>query len=131
MNITIPEEHDDTDADIAAAALTAADTKANGPRKPEWVCQHGLSHSLRSRAATDCQMSGCFNLASNIRSAAKMPRPTPVPRDAPHTVVGKPKLLATSRIAAVSPVQRRPLPSEIPADTRIRRLHLRKNAWWA
>ena len=69
MNITIPEEHDDTDADIAAAALTAADTKANGPRKPEWVCQHGLSHSLRSRAATDCQMSGCFNLASNIRSA--------------------------------------------------------------
>ena len=34
-NITIPEEHDDTDADIAAAALTSADTKTNGPRKPE------------------------------------------------------------------------------------------------
>ena len=30
------------------------------------------------------------------------------------------------------PLARRcPLPSEVPADTRIRRLHLRKNAWWA
>ena len=43
----------------------------------------------------------------------------------------KPTPLATSSIAAISPVQRRPLPSDIPTDTRIRRLHLRKNAWWA
>ena len=26
---------------------------------------------------------------------------------------------------------RRPLPAEVPPDTRIRRLHLRKGAWWA
>ena len=48
VSITVPEEHDDTDADIAAAALTAADAKASSPCKPEWVCKHGRSHPLRA-----------------------------------------------------------------------------------
>ena len=134
VNITIPEEHDDTDADIAAAALTAADAKASGPRKPEWVCKHGRSHSLLTAKyglGRDSDCSICSHLSSHVRLMAKTPRPTPVARDALHTTVGKPKPLATSRIAAISPIQRRPLPSETPTDTRIRRLHLRKNAWWA
>ena len=45
-NITIPEEHDDTDADLAAAALVASTSKSDTARKPEWVCEHDCSHSL-------------------------------------------------------------------------------------
>ena len=37
---------------------------------------------------------------------------------------------ATSHVASVAPV-RRPLPPDVAPDTRIRRLHLRKGAWWA
>ena len=136
VSITVPEEHDDTDADIAAAALTAADAKASSPCKPEWVCKHGRSHPLRAakdghRHSSDCPEFPCVQLAAHVRLMAKTPRPTLVARETVHTIVGKPKPLATSRVAAISPVQRRPLPSETPTDTRIRRLHLRKNAWWA
>ena len=80
---------------------------------------------------SDCRELPCARLAAHVRLMAKTPRPTPVARESMHTTVGKPKPLATSRVAAISPVQRCPLPSETPTDTRIRRLHLRKNAWWA
>ena len=60
VNITIPEEHDDTDADIAAAALVAAEAETQGPRKPEWICAHGRSHSLLSTTNSDCKEPGCL-----------------------------------------------------------------------
>ena len=45
-SITIPEEHDDTDADIAAATLVASTSEEDAARKREWVCEHDCSHSL-------------------------------------------------------------------------------------
>ena len=38
-----------------------------------------------------------------------------------HTIIG----------SGITENVRRPLPAEVPPDTRIRRLHLRKGAWWA
>jgi hypothetical protein len=45
-NITIPEEHDDTDAGIAAATLIASTTEGDAARKREWMCKHDCGHSL-------------------------------------------------------------------------------------
>ena len=134
VNITIPEEHDDTDADIAAAALTAADAKTSGPRKPEWVCEHGRSHPLRNAKGgqghdSDCSI--CSHLASHVRLMAKTPRPTPVARDALPTSLGKPRPWPRRALPPSPPSNAVLCPRKTPTDTRIRRLHLRKNAWWA
>ena len=95
------------------------------------MCIHDCSHSLAAPTTTDCQGIKCWLQVQKVRLADKSPHPPRVRRDALHTAINKPKPLATSSVAAISPVQRRPLPSEVSVDTRIRRLHLRKNAWWA
>ena len=130
-SITIPEEFDDTDADVAAAALVATNSESNATLSPEWVCEHDHAHSLHGRTAYTCPDGKCQRELSKIRRAAESPAPPRVQRDEGLTGASKPTPLATSSIAAISPVQRRPLPSDAPTDTRIRRLHLRKNAWWA
>ena len=83
------------------------------------------------RATYNCPAKKCQRELDKIRRAAESPAPPRIQRNEALTAVDKPKPLATSSIAAISPVQRRPLPSEVPAGTRIRRMHLRKNAWWA
>ena len=56
------------------------------------------------------------------------PRDTTEPPTATSSSSNYPSV--TSRVASVAPV-RRPLPPDVAPDTRIRRLHLRKGAWWA
>ena len=68
-----------------------------------------------------------------VSAGWRPPRPHP-PRDTTEqptvTASGSDYPSVTSRVASVAPV-RRPLPPDVAPDTRIRRLHLRKGAWWA
>ena len=131
-SITIPEDQIDTDADVAAAALSTPTPSPVHASSPSLLCEHGCVHSLTSVTPTDCPYCASYMVAA--RKICKMaPRPHP-PRDAteqsPNAASDLDHPSATSRVASVAPV-RRPLPPDVAPDTRIRRLQLRKGAWWA
>ena len=122
----VPEEFTDTDADVAAAALVATESDASTAKEAMWKCEHQISHTLTKHGVvpTGCCFPQCkkaLELQHNLINRGPS-------RSFAHAVSSSP--LSTSVVSSVTHV-RRPLPAEVPPDTRIRRLHLRKGAWWA
>ena len=124
--MVVPEEFADTDADVAAAALSAAEPDTSAAKEAVWKCEHRVSHTLAKHGGvpTGCIFPQCREALERQRMLVNR-GPS---RSFAITVSSSP--LSTSVVSSVTHV-RRPLPAEVPPDTRIRRLHLRKGAWWA
>ena len=124
--MVVPEEFTDTDADVAAAALAATEPDISAVKEAVWKCEHRVSHTLAKHGGvpTGCIFPQCREALERQRMLVNR-GPS---RSFAITASSSP--LSTSVVSSVTHV-RRPLPAEVPPDTRIRRLHLRKGAWWA
>ena len=125
----VPEDFVETDADFVAAALAAhQDPFDKNPveREAIWKCEHGIGHVLAPNglSADVCHHSHCRSALETARALIEATPPQPL------AVTFNSSPLSTSMVSSITHV-RRPSPAEVPPDTRIRRLHLRKGAWWA
>ena len=119
----VPEELTDTDADVAAAALAATDTTAQAAQEAMWKCEHMVSHTLAKYSGANFFKHGgkvCYH--PQCQKALELARML-ISRGPSRsfTVTAKSSPLSTSMVSAVTHV-RRPLPAEVPPDTRILRL---------